>query len=224
MPTSPTQDGTTPTPSDPVRTSVLGGAGQEAPAGTVNPGTVDESTAATLAVAQAADNPPPAEEAAPEPLTWDKIAVPEGLEVPEDLQGSLLSIFNNSELTPAEVAAQTLALHAQQAQAMWDQQTQLWEQTQNEWREQTRNLPEFQGGRYEQELGKVAKLLNRFGGTEVRKALDLTGAGSHPAVVQFFHKVAKELMEDEPATGEVVVQAPRGRSERLYGNNKQTGG
>lgn len=193
----------TPTPTEAAgaRSSILGG--------TVNPGTVDENNVAAA---------PPQES-----LTWDKIAVPEGLEVPEPLQGALLEIFNNRDLSPAEIASRTLALHAAQTQELWDKQTQLWEETQKEWQDQTRALPEFQGGRYEQELGRVAKLLNKFGGSEVRKALTLTGAGNHPAIVQFLHKLSKEIVEDEPATGQVVSVTTPSRAQRLYGNNS-TGG
>lgn len=217
MPTSPTQDGTTPTSAETkLNTSVLGEAGQEPTPGTVSPGTVDQNTDAVRA-AQAA------EAAVPKPLTWADITLPEGLEVPEPVQTSLLEVFNDAALTPAERSAKLLALHAQTQTAFLDEQTQLWEQTQNEWREQTRALPEFQGGRYEQELGKVAKLLNRFGGSEVRKALDLTGAGNHPAVTQFFHKIASALMEDEPATGTTIVQDAPSRQQRLFGNNRNGG-
>jgi hypothetical protein len=93
-----------------------------------------------------------------------------------------------------------------------------WDRTQETWQNEVRALPEFSGGQLEPALGEVAKLVQRYGGVEARKAFDLTGAGNHPAIVQFLFKIAKDINEQEPVSGTAAPDPIASRAERMYGN------
>lgn len=204
MPTSTTQDGTTPTPSEEAGqrgSSLLGG---EAP-GTVNPDGVSEQTSTAPAA---------------EPLKWDALALPENLEVPEDVQTEFLGIVNDGALSAKDRAEKTLQLHVRMMESAATEMERVWGETQEKWRSETLALPEFSGGKSEAALAEVSRLVNRYGGPEVRKAFDLTGAGNHPAIVQFLYKMAKDFNEQPPVSGAPVIEEARSRAERIYGNKE----
>lgn len=58
------------------------------------------------------------------------------------------------------------------------------------------------GGKYDANV-EIAKKAVALGGEELQDALALTGAGNHPAVIKFFHKVGMSISEDTLVKGAV---------------------
>jgi len=52
------------------------------------------------------------------------------------------------------------------------------------------------GAQYDANLAVAAKAV-QLGGPELRDALNETGAGNHPAVIKFFHKIGMTISEDK---------------------------
>ena len=161
---------------------------------------------------------PEATPEAPEPvaLTAEDIKLPEGLTAdPETINGFVEAM--NAESTPAERAAALLELHNNVLAESEKQMEAAWQTTQEEWRKAVKALPEIGGDNLDRTLGDIAKVVDRYGGKEAREALDLTGAGNHPAVVQLFAKLARDLNEAPPVSGEPPAGAPKSRAERMFG-------
>ncbi|WEQ51206.1 hypothetical protein LV478_11760 [Komagataeibacter oboediens] len=70
----------------------------------------------------------------------------------------------------------------------------------------------------------AARVLERFGGDDLRKALVETGAGNHPAIVRAFISIGKAMgVASPPDTGNPVPQTAKGNglddiAARMYGN------
>lgn len=163
---------------------------------------------------------PPEPQAAPEPepLKAEDIQLPEGFEADPELINGFVETLNNNETTPAERASALLDLHNKVLQTAAEQMETTWQQTQKEWQDAARALPELGGDNLDRTLGDVAKVVDRYGGKDVREAFDLTGAGNHPAVIQMFAKIAKDLNESAPVSGEPPSGAPKSRAERMFGS------
>jgi len=72
------------------------------------------------------------------------------------------------------------------------------------------------GGAYDANV-EIAKKAVALGGEELQDALALTGAGNHPAVIKFFHRVGMTISEDTFANGGVSgTTQERPLYEKLY--------
>ena len=86
------------------------------------------------------------------------------------------------------------------------------------WRTQTANDREIGGYNLDRSVATAGKAIDKFGGPELRKALDATGAGNHPEIVRFFTRVGKALSEDglvRPSHGRVA----KSYAETFYPNH-----
>lgn len=159
------------------------------------------------------------EKGAPEPapaLTVDDLSLPEGFVLPEDTANEFLSLVNEPPESRAELANKMLGLHTSLLQSAADEYAKQWETLQEEWRTEVRALPEIGGDNLDRSLGEIAKVLDKYGGKEVRDALSVTGAGNHPALVQMFHRIAKDLNEQPPVKGAPAAGQPRDRASRMF--------
>ena len=82
------------------------------------------------------------------------------------------------------------------------------------WTQQTK---EMLGARYEQKLICALDAAQRFGGDELRTLLDVTGLGSHPAVVKAFYQISRQLAEDQSVAGSARTETDKTFAEALYG-------
>lgn len=148
----------------------------------------------------AASEPAKDEPAAPEPLTAEAIEVPEGFEVDEGLRDKFLEIANEHGMS-RDAAAALVQLQAEAMKAASEKGSELWHQTQEQWRKEVETDKEIGGKQLEPTLGRIQKMVDRFGGDELRQAFDLTGMGNNPAFIRFMAKVSTHFDEGEPVTG-----------------------
>lgn len=166
----------------------------------------------------------PAPAPAPEPITYEGLALPDGFEIPEAGREGFLSIVNNAELSRTDMLNQLIAL---QATATGDPTAHLadamaaqFAQTQTEWREALTALPNFGGNALDQNLAEVKQGLELAGASaEAFAALDLTGAGNHPALAPLLHKLIKPYLEAAPVTTD-PNQGKLTREQTMYPNMK----
>ena len=168
-------------------------------------------------------------EAAPAAFDPAALTLPEGFEMSEELSTGLAGILNNAELSPQDRAQQLVELHASTVKTVAESVTQqmqesnmaLWKQTNDEWRDKIKELPEFKSDP-DAEAGKVLQALKAVGASdEFFQALDLTGAGNNPAILQVLHRLSKPFMEGgSVASGD---KAPSGRQlgANIYTSTKQ---
>ncbi|MBM61909.1 MAG: hypothetical protein CL484_03035 [Acidobacteria bacterium] len=156
----------------------------------------------------------------PEPITIDAITLPEGFEIAEDQQEAFLSVLNDPELSRAEVANKLIEMQATQgmnnAETLQAALTEQWNNTQREWQQQLTALPEIGGERLDETLAEVKTGMEAAGATkEVFDALDVTGAGNHPQIVQFLHKVTAGFREGAPVSTK-PAETKVSRAEKMY--------
>ena len=169
----------------------------------------------------AAETEPKAEELkveAPPAFEIDKLELPEGFTLPDEVKTELSAIAEKHALS-GPAAQELLSLHAKLVQDQSRAMTQAWYDTQKEWVGAVKADPEFAGEKLVQAQAVIAQALGEYGTPEVRAAMDLTGAGNNPHVFKFFYNMAKALSEGKAAAGGApAVTAPRSLAETIYGS------
>ena len=133
---------------------------------------------------------------------------------------------NETALKEFPVIAKALNLTQEAAQKLVDFQTQMivrereealahFKQLTGQWTDECKKA--F-GPNYEQEFQTASKAIERFGPPELRKILNDTGMGSHPAFLKFANAVGKAISEDHLAEGsEANPTAKKSDAEVFYG-------
>lgn len=204
-------------------------AGADAPA---SPTTFMSAPAAAAAAAPA-EGEAPAGEASAEPtepvvaelFDATKLTLPEGVTLPEEAATALTALLNNPELSAQERGQQLTELYGKSiAEVATNLQTQMqeagaaaWTQMNDGWRAEIAALPEYKNDP-DGEAGKVYQALTSVGADkEFFAALDLTGAGNHPAIAQVLHRLAQPFIE-----GSAVGGGQKPLSSKRLGDNIYT--
>lgn len=165
------------------------------------------------------------------PLDPAKLTLPEGVtlgsfdnETLEAFSGAI----NDPKLTPQERGQKLFDLYtaAQQktTQAVEAAALEQWTQMNDQWRQAVNELPEFKG-KVQQELGAMKQALTTLGaGEEFFRALDLTGAGNNPHILQLLHKLTAPHREGAATSGGSAARpATRDRAASFYPTMQQKG-
>ena len=138
--------------------------------------------------------------------------------------------MNDPAVTKQDMANRLIEMYANEARN-WSEQVQTaWLEANNEWQEQV--VAEFGEEKLEKKLHAVGALIDAYDkqsraghfsndpapefAKELRAALDLTGAGNHPAVLKFLFWTADKLGEGKPLTGMPAGES-MSRAQKLYG-------
>lgn len=156
----------------------------------------------------------------PEPITLEAITLPEGFEIAEEQQEAFLSVLNDADLSRADMVNKLIEMQANMgmnnAENLQAAITDQWQNTQREWQSQLAALPEIGGERLDETLAEVKTGMEAAGATkEVFDALDVTGAGNHPQIVQFLHKVTAGFREGAAVTTK-PAESKVSRAEKMY--------
>lgn len=210
------------------------GAGEAEGAGTVVAGEEVPAPAATFLTEKPAEGEAKTEgeaksegEAPAEVPAFDfsAITLPEGFTLDEETGKSFAEILSNAALTPQERGQKFMDLHTTALKAATEDvleqvkqaNAEAYTKMNKEWREQIKTLPEFKNNP-EAEAGKVMQALISIGaGEDFFKAIDLTGAGNHPAILQVLHRLTSPYFE-----GTAVVGNGKAASVKRLGDNIYT--
>lgn len=163
-------------------------------------------------------------EGADKPEDGDKDK-PEGApEKYEDFKFSENSNVDPEILGEFQEFAKGLNLTQEQAQGVIDIQEKMnaknmeaWNQTLEGWENEIRNDPNLGGVKLQKTLATCAKARDKFGDDNFKAMLNQTGVGSHPAMMQFLHKIGLSIGEDSPADGQPGA-AEKSLADKLYNN------
>lgn len=166
---------------------------------------------------------PPKEEAtsAPEFVAFDatKLELPDGFTLEEE-QLSAFSKFATANKLSHDAAKALIEGHYLPALTKVHESVAAavekeWAETQTKW---TQELHTAFGG--EAGVTKIAQLaapiIDKFGGKELRDALDVTGMGNHPAMFKFFSKLSEALGEATPVPGGSTTEGGPSLTDALY--------
>lgn len=195
------------------------------PAATPAPGP-PPSLASTPAPAPAAGDPPkpdatptpaPSEPPKPEPppapaaFALDKVKLPEGMKTDDPSLKSFGDVLADDKLSPMDRGQKLLDLYADVTKKGRDAATEAWNTVNKEWSDKTLADPEIGGAKWEATKSTIAKAIDSLGpelAASVREALDVTGAGNHPAIVKAFHTFASKVTEGRHIGGNPPGQTP----------------
>jgi hypothetical protein len=122
------------------------------------------------------------------------LAVPAGMDPDEPLLGAFKEIAAKHGLSLA--AAQDIVdMVAPKFAEALTQPYQLWKKTQDAWQVEAKTDPEFGGADFARNMASIAKVLDQYGDPKLRDALNVTGAGNHPAIIRSFWRIAQILTE-----------------------------
>jgi hypothetical protein len=169
----------------------------------------------------------PEGEAAPEaPAAFDlaAIALPEGFTLDEEVGKTFAEALSDEKLSPQERGQKLMDIHTTALKAATDSVVEQVKQAnldtyntmRTEWRGQIKDLPEFKSNP-EAEAGKVMQALISLGaGEEFFKAIDLTGAGDNPAILQVLHRLASPHFEGAAVSGNGKVASTKKLGDNIF--------
>lgn len=161
---------------------------------------------------------------------------PEGMEIDEAMMGAIAPIMRELGVTQ-EGADKLVAAYAGQvqaaAQAGQESMQTAFSQQISDWETELQNDETIGGENFQQNIGAVKDFIDKTAPPEVLEELrgmfDMTGVGSHPALVRYFHALSQKFPVGEDGAGgpgagtgaarQMSDQERRNtRHERLYGN------
>lgn len=89
-----------------------------------------------------------------------------------------------------------------------------------DWNEELRSDKEFGGVKFDENVKVVQKVVDRFGGKELKEELEKTGMGSNPKLVKALYNIGKIMSEDKVFRGGDEKPAPKALPDLLYNNSK----
>lgn len=161
---------------------------------------LDTSIASSPAGADPVATPPaPVAEPSPVSFTAADLTLPEGLASDDPAVGQFVTEMNEAKV-PKEASQKLLEQHYAAMKKSQEAGIQLWKDTNKAWAEAVKADPEIGGTKLDSVVKPViASVIDKFGGDGLRQALDLTGAGNHPAVVKAFYLIGEALGESRGA-------------------------
>lgn len=144
---------------------------------------------------------------------YDKLVLPDVLQGNEENFSSFKKLAAELQL-PAETVQKLMDWEASAATAGQKTAESVRADILQKWTEQSKQL--F-GPAYPQAIARALEAAERFGGPELRDLLDVTGLGSHPAVVKTFHQISQQISEDVSVAGKLRHSTDKTFAEALYG-------
>jgi len=182
---------------------------------------VPAGDAATLLGAAASADPTAEEAAADEsPPGYEAFTLPDGMTLDPAALEAAQALFGEAKLSQ-EQAQKFVDFALGRELAAQHRSLQAFQDLQERWVEEVKADPAIGGARLGSALAQAARAIDRLGGSELRQALDLTGAGNHPAVVRAFVALGRLMAEDRFAPGGNARPAPpRTPAETIYGGRR----
>lgn len=160
---------------------------------------------------------PPKEPAKAEPVAIDttKFKLGDDFEISEDHMKGYAEVLKDLGMNQ-EQGQKLLDFYTKVATDASERASKLWDSTNDEWQEQVKADKEIGGDNLLKVKQTVSKAFETFGDPGVREALDMTGAGNHPAIVRTLYRMAQKLTEGGFVQGAPAAK-PRTAAEILYG-------
>jgi hypothetical protein len=148
-----------------------------------------------------------------------KFTAPEGVTLDGEALKPALELFKESRLSQDQ-AQKFIDLAVSREQAAATKGVQAFVELQNKWVSEVKADPDIGGTKLMASLASAARAIDRLGVPGLKEALDLTGAGNHPAVVKAFVRLGQMVSEDRFARGShAEPAAPRSLAETIYGDS-----
>ena len=161
----------------------------------------------------------PVEPAATQPAPYGEFKLPEGVTVDADQLAAAQQLFRASSLSQ-EQAQKFIDLAVSREQAATHRGVQTFADMQSKWVSEIKADPDIGRDRLGVSLASASLAIDRLAVPGLKDALNLTGAGNHPAIVKAFVRIGQMIQEDRYAPGrQFAPAAPRSPAEVIYDGN-----
>lgn len=165
--------------------------------------------------APAAPEPQPA---VPEAIVYEPFALPEGMSVEPEALEQAHALFAESRL-PQKQAQRFIDLALAREKAAAERGVKAFHDLQAKWVAEIKADPEIGGERLGAAVASASRVLERLAIPGLREALNMTGAGNHPAIVKAFVRIGRLLAEDRFGPGgNGTGHQHRSPAEVIYGS------
>lgn len=213
------------TPADPGATQTQGAPGNvsnEAPAGELGTSLLGGDGAEQPEAKPEGDatgDEKPADKAA-EPVDFTALKLPEGVAQDDPLLASFTEAAAESGMSLDAAQALLDKIQPKIAAQIEAAQVQLYDAAKERisaWERSVREDPEIGGKNLAANMSRIIDTVARFGDVaEVKNALNMTGAGSNPAIVRLLHNMSKALSEGGAVAQGAPPSAPKTVGAVLY--------
>jgi hypothetical protein len=150
---------------------------------------------------------------------YEPFKLPEGVAVDPESLATATELFRTSSLDQ-EQAQKFIDLAVSREQAAARKGVQAFVDLQNRWVSEIKADPDIGGNRLAASLASASRAIDRLAVPGLREALNLTGAGNHPAVVRAFVRLGQMISEDRFLPGrDAAPAASRSPAEVIYAGN-----
>ncbi|HZP98286.1 MAG TPA: hypothetical protein VFB13_02030 [Reyranella sp.] len=148
--------------------------------------------------------------------TYEAFKLPDGVSLDDKALSEATQLFQQARLDQA-MAQKFVDLAMGREQAAAHRGVQAFADLQSEWTGKIKADPEIGGNKLAASLSAAARAIDRLGVLGLREALNMTGAGNHPAVVKAFVRLGQMLAEDRFQPGrDAAPPAPRSPADVIY--------
>lgn len=154
---------------------------------------------------------PPKAPDAPAAFALDKIKLPEGMKADDPSTTAFGAILADDKLSPLERGQKLLDLYADVTKKGRDAATEAWNTVNKQWADTTLADKDIGGPKWDSTKSTIAKAIDSLGpelAAGFRQALDVTGAGNHPAITKALFTFASKLTEGTHINGNPPGQRP----------------
>jgi hypothetical protein len=145
------------------------------------------------------------------PEKYDAFTVPDGYEIGEETSKELDGLFRGLNLSQTQ-GQQLVDYYAAKSREASEAPYKLWEETRERWINEAKADGEI-GQKLPQVRAAVTKMLDGLNDRKLtdafKEAMDVTGAGNHPAFIKTFFRLAQRLTEGQHVSG--VGPSPAGQ-------------
>lgn len=160
-----------------------------------------------------------AQPAAAQPAAYSEFKLPEGVTVDADQLAAAQELFRASSLSQ-EQAQKFIDLAVSREQDATHRGVRTFADMQSKWVSEIKADPDIGRDRLGVSLASASLAIDRLGVPGLKDALNLTGAGNHPAIVKAFVRIGQMIQEDRFAPGrQSAPAAPRSPAEVIYDGN-----
>ena len=151
------------------------------------------------------------------PETYSDFALPEGVELNEQLLEEATPLFKDAGLSK-EQAQKFVDLHAKMVQEGARQQAEQFSKLVSDWHDQAINDKQFGGDDFQENVGIARLAVEKLGTPEFKQLMEDHGVGNHPEMIRFMWNVGKLMKEDVPGQPGGPSTPDKDRVSILYPN------
>ena len=137
------------------------------------------------------------------PEKYEAFTAPEGFEIPEEQHKEISELFKGLGISQ-ENGQKLVDFYAKNMIEAADSPYKVWGETQKGWMDEIKADPEI-GHKLPEVRATVSRAIDGLGDPKLaaafREAMDLTGAGSNPAFIRAFYKLAQKVTEGTHVEG-----------------------